>query len=203
MRKRYVQSRSKSVKPNVFAFTAVLNACALPKAESEKDDAFAIAKLTMSELSLGDMDKPNFLSFAAFLSAVSSTIDHCEDRDRIVEEVFEQSTKAGQVGQIVLDKLRVAASPELFSRLVGSYIDDTGDFQLPAAWTACIKGERSTSSQRMQLVTDPIQISRSSKLRLKAAQKYGGQSGSFTRKRVNQPEESEGISWSQKSLRDE
>ena len=199
MRKRYLQNRSKKVKPNVVAFTAVLNACALPVEESEKEDAFAIAQLTMSELLVGDMDKPNFLSFAAFLSAISSTLDPSEERDKIVEEAFKQCRDAGQVGQIVLEKLCTAASPELFCELVGSCMDKAGEFQLPASWTASIKGERNPRTPRVYSVTRPIKLSRASKLRLKAAQQFGGQSGSFTGKQFP-PHETEWIQWSQKSL---
>ena len=173
----------------------------MPADEFEKEDAFAIAQLTMSELLLGNLDKPNFLSFAAYLSAISSTVaGPSERRDQIVKKAFLQCRDAGQVGQIVLDKLKVAASPGLYEDLVGQYLDrETGEIDLPANWTAFIIGERRNSSlPQVHSVTRPIKMSRASKLRLKAAQKFGGQSGPFTGKQFppKLEKKTHWISWS-------
>jgi Pentatricopeptide repeat domain len=129
-------------KPNVVIFTAVINACARPAQVSEKLGSFQIAQLTMEEaLVLGEA---NFLTFAAFLGVCSHTLLPSTLRDGTVKRTFEQCRDAGQVGRIVLEKLKQAASPVLYKELVGSYPLDGNDIptQLPKTWTKNIRGER-------------------------------------------------------------
>lgn len=198
MRRRYLESHSKSLKPNVVAFTAVLNACARPVG-AERDDAFEIAQLTMEELHLGTFGKPNFLSYAAFLSVCSSALAPGQRRDEIVKTTFEQCKTAGQVAQIVLEKLYGAASPTLYDELVGKYIDETGYPQVPETWTASIKGERSGGAEDLQGSYNAHMIPRASKVRLQSVLTHGGQSGLYSG-RAPLRTESEGISWSQSPL---
>jgi hypothetical protein len=142
MRKLYDFNKSRQCKPNVVIFTAVINACARPAQVSEKLDSFQIAQLTMEEaLVLGEA---NFLTFAAFLGVCSHTLLPSTLRDGTVKRTFEQCSDAGQVGRIVLEKLKQAASPVLYKELVGSYPLDGNDIptQLPKAWTKNIRGER-------------------------------------------------------------
>jgi len=171
------------LKPNVKTFTSVLNACARPVSELEKKDAFALAKMTMKELSIGTYGRPNFLSFAAYLAVCSSTLDEGIDRDAEVKKVFDECIKAGQVGQIVLEKLHVAASPELLQQLIGSYINDRGEVAIPSHWSALTKGERAGGNYSILTEINDYDMSRmlkSSHLQLNDAQKFGaGISSSF------------------------
>lgn len=203
MRKRYEENFSSSIKPNVVAFTAVLNACARPVDESEREDAFLIGQLTMEELSLGTFDKPNFLSFAAFLSVCSSTLPPGDYRDSVVRRSFQSCADAGAVGNIVLDKLRVAASSELFDDLVGKYFGENGETYLPKKWTTSIKGERAPSTQENDYPASrgrPETIPRSSKMRLQAVQKFGGKSGIYSSGKAPKRLESEGIQWTRRQF---
>jgi hypothetical protein len=202
MRKRYIEKYSQRVKPNVVAFTAVLNACSWPVDNSEREEAFEIAQLTMAELSLGTYDKPNFLSYAAFLCVCASNLDEGDFREDVVRKTFAKCAKAGQVGQIVMEKLKVAASPDLYDELVGEYLQDDGTYVIPRKWTLCIKGERSSHTQefgsRVYWNVDPI--SESSKLRLRAVKKFRGKSGLYSSGTAPQLLESEGISWTKRPM---
>ena len=178
--------RAKQLKPNVKTFTAVLNACARPADDSERGDAFSIAQLTMAELSLGRYGEPNFLSFAAFLSVCATTLDPGQQRDFIVKTTFEDCVKAKQVGHIVLEKLYLAASPDLFDELVRAIRDEKGQFRIPKHWNNKISGERTAGSPSIQIMAstagerNPKKIPNSSKQRLKAVQQFGGKSGVFS-----------------------
>jgi hypothetical protein len=208
MKKRYIESRSGALKPNVIVFTAVLNACAWPETDSEKEEAFNIAELTMEELSLGAFDKPNFLSFAAFLCVCCSTLDPGEVRDRIVRNTFEQCVEMGQVAGIVIQKLTTAASPELYHELVDDYRNKNGDLELPYRWSANVKGERNVGP-----VLGPVRVDSeakgastgltlASKLRLKEIEGFRGKSGAYSGEGYTHPED-EGIAWSREPLRGE
>lgn len=194
-----MEKYSKSVKPNVVAFTAVLNACSRPVDNSERMDAFQIAQLTKAELSVGIYGKPNFLSYAAFLAVCATTLDIGEFRDRVVRNTFDECVEAGEMGQIVIEKLKQAASPELYEDLLGKYLNDDGSYELPRKWTVRLRGERNTeTSNSVSRKTGPL--SESSKLRLKAVQRFGGKSGIYSSGTAVQRLETEGISWSIKPL---
>jgi hypothetical protein len=178
-------TRAKQLKPNVKSFTAVLNACARPADDLEKDYAFSIAQLTMAELSLGRYGEPNFLSFAAFLSVCATTLDPGQKRDFIVRKTFEDCIKAGQVGHIVLEKLYSAASSDLFDELVRDIRDEKGKFHIPKHWNKKITGERTVGSSSIQTAytgseTNTNNISNSSKQRFKAVRQFGGKSGVYS-----------------------
>jgi hypothetical protein len=187
---------AKQLRPNVKTFTAVLNACSRPADESEAQEAFSIAKLTMAELALGTYGKPNFLSYAAFLLVCATTLPPGLERDEIVQSTFQDCVKAGQVGQIVLEKLQIAASPELLDVLIGEHRDLAGQINLPKQWNSNIQGELASGSflpTPKVTVDDVDKISKSSKRRLEAVQKFGGRSGVFS---CSREEHDESISWS-------
>ena len=177
-------------------FTAVLNACSRPVDESESDEAFSIAKLTMAELSLGTYGQPNFLSYAAFLLVCATTLPYGYERDAIVKSTFEECVKAGQVGQIVLEKLHLSASPELVDELIGEFRETSGHINIPKQWKSRVQGERASSSflpTPKVTVDDVDKMSKSSKRRFEAVQKFGGKSGVLS---CCHDEQDESISWS-------
>lgn len=202
MRKRYMESLSDRVKPNVVAFTAVLNACSFPLDEREREDCFKIAQLTMAELSLGIYDKPNFLSYAAFLAVCTACVDEGEYRDKVVEVIFSECVQKGQVGNIVVRKLQKAASPVLFHRLLGEYQQDDGTFQIPRLWSICAKGERKVAPSAAFAAgrANDYLSNTGVKTRLKVVQSYGGQSGVYSSGSQPQRLEAEGISFSTQPL---
>ena len=200
MTQRYWQDPRKNqrVRPNVVAYTAVLNACAFPL-ENEKEDAFRIAQLTLAEVSIGGLDKPNFLTYAAFFSVCASTLEPGERRDSIVKKAFEECVQAGQAAQIVLEKLETAASPFLYTRLVGKYVNLDGDVMVPADWTRSVRGERLEEYEISSNKGKPL--SNSSIGRLKAVgNKFGGKSGFYSSGKAEQQLEAEGISWSKRPM---
>ena len=142
MRWRYEFDGQKQCRPNTVVFTSAINACAKPARESERMRTFAVCQLVMEELVDSPYGDPNFLTFAAYLQAIASTLDHGEMRDAETERIFKQCCEAGQAGQIVVQKLRAAASPELYETLLES-VDDVE--RLPLSWTQNVRGERHKS----------------------------------------------------------
>lgn len=171
------------MKPNVKTFTAVLNACARPSDAIEALDAFAIAKLTMAELSLGVYGHPNFLSYAAFLSVCATALEAGPRRDSLVRQAFEDCAKAGEVGMIVLEKLHAAASPALVDELIGRYRSGNAEIQVPLRWKSNVRGEKASDAfMPTPKVTefDVSKVSKSSQRRFEAVQRFQGQYGSMS-----------------------
>lgn len=173
------KSRYKLLKPNVKTFTSVLNACARPVNTSEKEDAFAIARLAMAELSVGTYGKPNFLSYAAYLAVCATTLEVGPERDDETRKVFRECIEAGQVAHIVLEKLYTAASPDLLLELIGEQLDDRGQITIPPHWNRSTIGERVGGNALTQTeVNEEVvrTIPKSSQQRLEDVQKFGGKS---------------------------
>jgi len=195
------KSRCRLLKPNVKTFTSVLNACARPVRESEKEDAFAIAQLTMAELSLGTYGTPNFLSYAAYLSVCATTLEVGTKRDAETKKVFRDCIKAGQVGQIVLEKLHTAASPELLDELIGEHLDERGQITIPPHWNKSTEGERVGGNSMVQTeLNEEIvrKIPKPFQQRLEDVQKFGGKSSIYSETLGSMPvgDGGDGISWS-------
>jgi len=177
------KSLYKLLKPNVKTFTSVLNACARPVNKSEYDDAFAIAQLTMAELSVGTYGKPNFVSFAAYLAVCGTTLEVGPKRDAEAKKTFEDCIKAGEVGQIVLEKLHTAVSPALLHELIGDYLNDRGQIKIPSHWNKSTKGERTGGNSLVQIELHQEllnKIPKASQQRLEDAQKFGGKSSIYS-----------------------
>ena len=173
----------KLLKPNVKTFTSVLNACARPVAKSERADAFAIAQLTMAELSLGTHGKPNFLSYAAYLAVCGTALEVGPERDAETKKTFRDCIQAGQVGKIVLEKLYTAASPELLHELIGDHLDERGQISIPNHWNKYTEGERTGGNALAQMeVNEELvrNIPKASQQRLEDVQKFGGKSSIYS-----------------------
>jgi len=199
------KSRYKLLKPNVKTFTSVLNACARPVNKAEKEDAFAIAQLAMAELSLGTYGKPNFLSYAAYLAVCATTLEVGPKRDAETKKTFGDCIQAGQVGQIVLEKLHTAASPELLDELIGQHLDDRGQVTIPPHWNKSTYGERAGGNSIVQTeLNEEIvrKIPKSFQQRLENVQKFGGRSSIYSEAYDSSPIGSggDGISWSKEEF---
>lgn len=141
MRRRYEELGLQHCRPNVVVFTSVLTACNTPAADWERQTAFGICSRVMQELLQSPQyGTPNFLTYAAYLQAIATTLDEGDARrDEETKRIFAQCCQAGQVGEIVLAKLRKAASPELLADLLAT-VKDTE--RLPSYWTRNVRGER-------------------------------------------------------------
>eukprot|EP00521_Asterionellopsis_glacialis_P017873 CAMPEP_0195303932 /NCGR_PEP_ID=MMETSP0707-20130614/33552_1 /TAXON_ID=33640 /ORGANISM="Asterionellopsis glacialis, Strain CCMP134" /LENGTH=520 /DNA_ID=CAMNT_0040367603 /DNA_START=202 /DNA_END=1765 /DNA_ORIENTATION=- len=146
MRKLHEVDHNYRVRPNPIVFTSVINACASPVNDNEKEDAFQIAQLTMEELRHSSYGRPNFVTFAAFLNVCATTLPMGERRDTIVRQTFLDCCRVGHVSSLVVEKLEEAASPVLYQELLGGSpeidFDGTRMMTLPATWTCNVRGEK-------------------------------------------------------------
>mmetsp|Transcript_17767 Transcript_17767/g.26913 ORF Transcript_17767/g.26913 Transcript_17767/m.26913 type:complete len:545 (-) Transcript_17767:46-1680(-) len=206
MRELYEQEPTYiDLKPNVVAYTAVLNACSLPADKAESESALQIAQLVMEEMRVYKYDKPNFLTFSAFLQVLGSTITPGTRRDQLALEIFEQARASGQVGYLTLEKLR-HASPDTYSCFVKDITEKNGDgthiVQIPFEWSCNVVGEREPSRRFIKDDTTS-NIVRSNYIRLKEVKKKHGQHTRFmtTRRRTVGTGESQlNIQWTDEPM---
>mmetsp|Transcript_12414 Transcript_12414/g.28733 ORF Transcript_12414/g.28733 Transcript_12414/m.28733 type:complete len:469 (-) Transcript_12414:165-1571(-) len=145
VRRRAMEDNDPNLLPNVVTCTAVINACAYPRHHSERKDALEIARLVWDELEYCDYGKPNFMTYAAFLGVIATTL-HPNDprRDEMACRTFRRCCNYGLVGRNVLEKFVHAASPELFQLLLGDYVTTKKEWKrldIPENWKRNVRGE--------------------------------------------------------------
>jgi len=126
---------NKALKPPVYAFNACLNACAYTHNQKEKVDAFRVAVSTL--VLLQKYCKPDHTTYGTLIRAWSNLFPKDDERrDNIIDSVFKQCCKEGQLGLMVLQQLKFAASPELYRSLLGKEITDEVNLtELPPEWS--------------------------------------------------------------------
>jgi len=125
-------------KPNVNAFTAVINACAFTQGDMlEKSEALQIATRTYKELYASDYGDPNQFTFATFLRACANIIPPGEQRVSSMKSVLQQAANLGKVDDLVMKVLQNSLSKEDLESILPCPISNKmlTRKDLPAEWT--------------------------------------------------------------------
>jgi len=146
MKSLYEEKGQERMKPNVFVYAAVLNACAYTFGrEEEKEEALKIGIETYEELqSLSSLGiETNHVAYGSFLRVCRRLMPEDSRRNHFITRAFKQCCSDGQVGEYVLKQLR--AVPKLYATLLQAYIVDGGEVSyrdLPESWTCNVKDKR-------------------------------------------------------------
>jgi len=141
MVQQYKISGNWKMKPNTICFNSVLNACAHTSdndAQGQKE-VLAIATATLKSLQSSDYGDPDHITWGTFLKIWSRfskqdndtyLIGNINDEfigdsaHSVVEGIFHQCCRDGQVGDMVLTQLQYAASSDLYADLLGLTINN-------------------------------------------------------------------------------
>ena len=156
--------RNKDVRPDEITYTCVLNSCAysIVDDQSVRQKALDTAIFTLEELMESPYLRPNHVTYGMFLACCANLIPSDDERRRVtvVEPVFLQCCKDGQVGEIVLNQLRLAAPDELYKRLLGEVIQNRDGSSkrvriedLPSEWSCNVRNEKWKSSRRRHVAS--------------------------------------------------
>lgn len=126
------QAGCKGCKPDVYGYTSVIASCAAERgSKKEKLHAFDVALATFRQLQNYESG-PNHVSYGAMLKACAKLLPSSSPiRQKWARVVFEDCCKRGQVGDMVVSRMREAASPELYKELMQGHRRQ----ELPAEWT--------------------------------------------------------------------
>ena len=135
MLKQY-EAGNTSVKPNVVAFNAVINACAYTNGDTEEQNrAMEIAHKQLKLLETSDYGSPDQVTYGTFLKVCANQMPDCETRQQIITVIFKKCVRDGQVGNLVLQQLKAMGPPSLFLRLTGREIEEDIKMEdLPHEW---------------------------------------------------------------------
>lgn len=126
--------------PNIYCYTAVINACAYTERDSiEKRDALQVFVKTYKGMINEEDVVPNNVAFATVLTALRNLLPADEKRAAAVKTVFEKCIEMGMCDLLVARRLQLILNIEQLKGLVGEEkIDKSGVINmalLPAEWT--------------------------------------------------------------------
>ena len=109
-------------RPDVFGFTSVLSSCASePGSFEEKGKAFNVALATFQLLvsRSDEFGTPNHVTYGTMLKACSRLLPYGSPiRQKWTRRLFEDCKREGQVGDMVLSRLREAATPDEYKEMM-------------------------------------------------------------------------------------
>lgn len=146
---------NRDAKPNVFAFTSVLNACAFTIGDVyEKKEALEIASATFRDLIASpEYGFPNHITYITFLRVCSNLIpEESSNRISTIASVFQKCCQDGQVNDSVLRLLENILLPEELNKLVGPCkMDSNGNWKvcsIPKEWKHNVRDTKKRLSKR-------------------------------------------------------
>jgi len=119
-------------KPDVYSYSSVLSACASHFGSwKEKSKAFAVAQATFQEMCESDIS-PNHVTYGIMLKACAKLLRTGKDKRRFTNKYFKMARDSGCVGDMVVSRLREAATPEQYKILMNGATRS----HLPEEWTS-------------------------------------------------------------------
>jgi len=150
MKRLHEQDEEERMRPNVYVYSAVLNACAYTFGRAEeKEEALKVGIETYEEMQNSGI-KPNHVAYGSFIRLCRRLVSEDDRRNQLVRQTFEQCCSDGQLGEYVLRQLR--AVPGMYYSLLREYmVDDSGEVlyqDLPLSWTCNVKDRRKKNNHR-------------------------------------------------------
>lgn len=130
------ESGNTSLRPNVIAVNAVMNACAYTSGDvMAQNRAMEIAHKRFKDLESSKYGTPDQVTYGTFLKVCANQMPDCSTRQQIIEVVFKKCVRDGQVGNLVLQQLKAMGPPSLYYKLIGRDMDSEIRMEdLPTEW---------------------------------------------------------------------
>jgi hypothetical protein len=135
------QAGNELLKPSVYPFTAVLNACAYTRGDANAADAVRVTLLVLNEMQVLGV-APNHVTYRTALNVFVSRnakkrADHKEqEREQMIKVIFHRCCQDGQVHPDIVELLR-RHHPKVYDRIPKDR--STGNVQVPLEWTINVK----------------------------------------------------------------
>jgi hypothetical protein len=136
------QNGNHKVHADEHAYSLVINACAFSNAGPEtEEEAFDIAVTVLNEMVASTDVRPTSLTYGWFIQACGRLNAPDPIRNAHIEQAFTRACGEGLVNDFVLQRLRGAASDEVYQLLMEPVLDRDRSSKgrlstaLPSAWT--------------------------------------------------------------------
>lgn len=136
-----------TAQPDVFGWTSVLSSCAAESGNAEeRNKAFHVALSTYRQMQKHHAD-PNHVTYGIMLKACARLHPvKSELRRKWVRTIFADAVSAGSVGDMVVSKLREAATPDLCKELLQGHSRRS----LPAEWTVNVREQSEFRNRKIR-----------------------------------------------------
>jgi hypothetical protein len=135
------ESGCEDCKPDIFGFTSVLSSCASePGDRRERAKAFNVALATFQELELrsDEFGSPNHVTYGTMIKACARLLPYGSAlRQKWTRKLFAECAVRGQVGDMVLSRLREAATPEEYREMTQGHSRSN----IPSKWSRNVVNE--------------------------------------------------------------
>jgi len=111
------RSGKSSLRPDVTTYSSVINACAYCANVEKRAEALETALRTFDKLCKLEDENPNNITFGTVFKAIQNLMPISEEREELVQKLFDQCCEEGYVDSFVLTQVRFA-SPRLYRDLV-------------------------------------------------------------------------------------
>jgi hypothetical protein len=125
------------LRPTVVSYNAVMNACAYTSNDNlhQQNRAMEIADLMFREINNSHDVSPDQVTYGTFLKVCANQLPECDSRRQIVDSIFNNCRRDGQVSNLVIQQLKAVADIDQFQALVGRSIFEEIEMEdLPSEW---------------------------------------------------------------------
>jgi hypothetical protein len=134
---QYRKTNDESIKPNLFTYNAVIDACARCNGNHEQQaNALKIA-FAVNKAILAAKLEPNSITYSTLLKAANNLLPEGDVRNQVLRAVFEKAVSSGYVDYNVLKAFDQASDRELYHELLKVAEDKNGFVtmkNLPDEW---------------------------------------------------------------------
>jgi hypothetical protein len=143
------ETGNEGIRPTVFTYNAVLNACAesLHIEDESRTEAFKTAVRVFTDLRSSGKERPDHVTFGNMLRC-ANLLPEGEQRDKFVSATFRLCCEQGFVNTFVVRDLVGAASDKLWRSLLDCPAGEADFDTLPLAWSCMAnRGKEKGSSK--------------------------------------------------------
>lgn len=136
MSELYNQGKNTKAQPNTIIYNSVMNACAFTVGnELEQVKALNIAYNMFTGLESSPYGSPDAITYGTYLKVCANQMPDGDLRRSIIEATLKKCIRDGQVGELVLQQLKVVAPADLYTDLTGRLLEDPiSIYDIPLTW---------------------------------------------------------------------
>jgi len=144
MSELYKEGKNTNIKPNTIIYNSVMNACAFTVGnELEQVKALNIAYNMLTELESSPYGNPDSITYGTYLKVCANQMPDSELRRNIVEATLKKCIRDGQVGELVLQQLRVVAPADLYTEFTARQVEDPISLNdIPVSWKCNVEEKK-------------------------------------------------------------
>lgn len=133
----YKQSGDESIKPNLYTYNAVIDACARCYGNPEQQAAALKIAFAVNKAILAANLEPNSITYSTLLKTANNLLPEGDVRSQVVRAVFEKAKSSGYIDSNIMKAFDQASDRVLYHELLKEAEDKNGFINMkniPTEW---------------------------------------------------------------------